>query len=142
PSRAPVAAARGRAAPARALRRSGPPVRRRGGRAGPHSSPRLAFAGGGRARGGRIRAFRGAGSAGSFLAGCPRAGIGCGAGKRRVASRSFAGERRPMRIAMVGTGYVGLVAGTCFAETGHLVTCVDVDEAKMQTLRRGETPIY
>ena len=47
-----------------------------------------------------------------------------------------------MRIAVVGTGYVGLVAGTCFAETGHLVTCVDVDEAKVQTLRRGETPIY
>ena len=47
-----------------------------------------------------------------------------------------------MRIAVVGTGYVGLVAGTCFAETGHVVTCVDVDEAKVQTLRRGETPIY
>ena len=47
-----------------------------------------------------------------------------------------------MRIAVVGTGYVGLVAGTCFAETGHSVTCVDVDEAKVQTLRRGETPIY
>ena len=47
-----------------------------------------------------------------------------------------------MRIAVVGTGYVGLVAGTCFAETGHLVTCVDVDEAKVETLRRGETPIY
>ena len=47
-----------------------------------------------------------------------------------------------MRIAVVGTGYVGLVAGTCFAETGHLVTCVDVDEAKVQTLRRGETPFY
>jgi UDPglucose 6-dehydrogenase len=43
---------------------------------------------------------------------------------------------------VVGTGYVGLVAGTCFAETGHLVTCVDVDEAKVQALRRGETPIY
>ncbi|HYV65774.1 MAG TPA: 3-hydroxyacyl-CoA dehydrogenase NAD-binding domain-containing protein, partial [Myxococcales bacterium] len=47
-----------------------------------------------------------------------------------------------MRIAVVGTGYVGLVAGTCFAETGHLVTCVDVDDAKVQALRRGETPIY
>ena len=47
-----------------------------------------------------------------------------------------------MRIAVVGTGYVGLVAGTCFAETGHVVTCVDVDDAKVQTLRRGETPIY
>jgi len=47
-----------------------------------------------------------------------------------------------MRIAVVGTGYVGLVAGTCFAETGHVVVCVDVDEAKVQTLREGETPIY
>ena len=47
-----------------------------------------------------------------------------------------------MRIAVVGTGYVGLVAGTCFAETGHFVTCVDVDEAKIQALRDGETPIY
>ena len=47
-----------------------------------------------------------------------------------------------MRIAVVGTGYVGLVAGTCFAETGHLVTCVDVDEEKVRTLRKGETPIY
>src|SRR5713226_6903962 len=47
-----------------------------------------------------------------------------------------------MRIAVVGTGYVGLVAGTCFAETGHLVVCVDLDEAKVQTLREGETPIY
>ena len=47
-----------------------------------------------------------------------------------------------MRIAVVGTGYVGLVAGTCFAETGHFVTCVDVDEAKIQALRNGQTPIY
>lgn len=47
-----------------------------------------------------------------------------------------------MRIAVVGTGYVGLVAGTCFAETGHFVTCVDVDQAKIQALGKGETPIY
>src|SRR5947209_12017207 len=47
-----------------------------------------------------------------------------------------------MHIAVVGTGYVGLVAGTCFAETGHAVTCVDVDEAKIKTLRAGKTPIY
>ncbi|MFL5360891.1 MAG: UDP-glucose dehydrogenase family protein [Myxococcales bacterium] len=47
-----------------------------------------------------------------------------------------------MRIAVVGTGYVGLVAGTCFAETGHSVTCVDVDEAKLAALRAGKTPIY
>jgi UDPglucose 6-dehydrogenase len=47
-----------------------------------------------------------------------------------------------MRIAVVGTGYVGLVAGTCFAETGHTVTCVDVDEAKLAALRAGKPPIY
>jgi UDPglucose 6-dehydrogenase len=47
-----------------------------------------------------------------------------------------------MRIAVVGTGYVGLVAGTCFAESGHSVTCVDVDAEKVAMLRRGETPIY
>ncbi|MFL5423177.1 MAG: NAD(P)-binding domain-containing protein, partial [Myxococcales bacterium] len=47
-----------------------------------------------------------------------------------------------MRIAVIGTGYVGLVAGTCFAETGHSVTCVDVDEAKIAQLRAGKTPIY
>lgn len=47
-----------------------------------------------------------------------------------------------MRIAVVGTGYVGLVTGTCFAETGVEVVCVDVDEAKIAGLKRGELPIY
>ncbi|HEV3006403.1 MAG TPA: UDP-glucose/GDP-mannose dehydrogenase family protein, partial [Pirellulales bacterium] len=47
-----------------------------------------------------------------------------------------------MRIAVVGTGYVGLVTGTCFAETGNDVTCVDIDLAKIERLRRGELPIY
>ena len=47
-----------------------------------------------------------------------------------------------MRIAVVGTGYVGLVAGTCFAESGHLVHAIDVDEAKIGALRGGRTPIY
>ena len=47
-----------------------------------------------------------------------------------------------MRICVVGTGYVGLVAGTCFAESGHSVVCVDVDAAKIARLRAGETPIY
>jgi UDPglucose 6-dehydrogenase len=47
-----------------------------------------------------------------------------------------------MRIAVAGTGYVGLVAGTCFAETGHNVVCVDVDAAKVELLRKGITPIY
>jgi UDPglucose 6-dehydrogenase len=47
-----------------------------------------------------------------------------------------------MRIAVVGTGYVGLVAGACFAETGSDVTCADVDARKIEGLRRNELPIY
>ena len=47
-----------------------------------------------------------------------------------------------MNIAIVGTGYVGLVSGTCFAETGVNVTCVDVDAQKIQRLQQGEIPIY
>jgi len=47
-----------------------------------------------------------------------------------------------MKIAVVGTGYVGLVAGACFAEYGNDVICVDKDEAKVRTLRRGKIPIY
>lgn len=47
-----------------------------------------------------------------------------------------------MKIAIVGTGYVGLVAGACFAESGNEVICVDKDEAKIRLLRRGRMPIY
>ena len=47
-----------------------------------------------------------------------------------------------MRVAMIGSGYVGLVSGACFADFGHHVTCVDKDEGKIATLKRGETPIY
>ena len=47
-----------------------------------------------------------------------------------------------MKIAVIGTGYVGLVVGTCFAETGNRVTCVDVDEEKIRRLKNGEVPIY
>jgi UDPglucose 6-dehydrogenase len=47
-----------------------------------------------------------------------------------------------MKIAVVGTGYVGLVTGTCFAETGNHVTCVDIDEAKVQKLQSGQVTIY
>ena len=47
-----------------------------------------------------------------------------------------------MKIAMVGTGYVGLVAGVCFADAGHSVVCVDRDVEKIQALRAGRVPIY
>jgi UDPglucose 6-dehydrogenase len=47
-----------------------------------------------------------------------------------------------MRIVLVGTGYVGLVSGTCFADFGHHVTCVDNDQAKISSLQRGEIPIF
>lgn len=47
-----------------------------------------------------------------------------------------------MKIAVVGTGYVGLVTGTCFAETGNTVTCVDIDVNKVESLRNGKITIY
>ena len=47
-----------------------------------------------------------------------------------------------MKIAVIGSGYVGLVAGTCFADTGNRVACVDVDETKIDLLQKGGVPIY
>jgi len=47
-----------------------------------------------------------------------------------------------MKITVVGTGYVGLVTGTCFAETGNHVVCVDIDEAKVEAMKNGKVPIY
>ncbi|PQO29086.1 nucleotide sugar dehydrogenase, partial [Blastopirellula marina] len=47
-----------------------------------------------------------------------------------------------MKIAMVGTGYVGLVTGTCFADSGNVVTCVDINAAKIAALEAGKIPIY
>ncbi len=46
------------------------------------------------------------------------------------------------KIAVVGTGYVGLVTGTCFAETGNQVVCVDIDKSKVEGMRNGKVPIY
>jgi UDPglucose 6-dehydrogenase len=47
-----------------------------------------------------------------------------------------------MKIAVVGTGYVGLVTGTCFAETGNYVTCIDIDTKKVESLKKGKITIY
>ena len=47
-----------------------------------------------------------------------------------------------MKIAVAGTGYVGLVTGVCLASKGHNVTCVDVDERKLNMLENGQVPIY
>ena len=47
-----------------------------------------------------------------------------------------------MKIAIIGTGYVGLVTGVCLAEMGHHVSCLDIDEKKIDSLSRGQSPIY
>ena len=47
-----------------------------------------------------------------------------------------------MKVTVIGTGYVGLVTGTCLAEMGNNVTCVDIDPRKIDMLNRGELPIY
>ena len=47
-----------------------------------------------------------------------------------------------MKVSVIGTGYVGLVTGTCLAEIGHEVTCIDINEEKVKTLQEGQSPIY
>lgn len=55
---------------------------------------------------------------------------------------SSGGKELAVKIAVIGTGYVGLVVGTCLAETGHDIVCVDSDSSKIDMLKRGEIPIY
>ena len=47
-----------------------------------------------------------------------------------------------MKVAIVGTGYVGLISGSCLAEKGHYVTCVDIDSRKVNLINKGECPVY
>src|SRR5690606_28665304 len=64
----------------------------------------------------------------------------CSTSSSRTRSRNK--ERYRMRVAIFGTGYVGLVTGTCLAEVGHEVVCVDIDQAKVDGLNNGIVPIY
>src|SRR5271166_3575992 len=64
----------------------------------------------------------------------------CPCALARVVGRHWRGCL--MHIAMIGSGYVGLVSGACLADFGHDVVCVDKDEAKISALRRGEIPIF
>src|SRR5262249_40535563 len=51
-------------------------------------------------------------------------------------------RKPPMRIAMIGSGYVGLVSGACFADFGHVVCCIDTDAGKIAALMQGQMPIF
>ena len=51
-------------------------------------------------------------------------------------------EKKVVNIAVIGTGYVGLVTGVVLSEIGHTFTCIDIDEEKVKTLHGGESPIY
>src|SRR6476620_1385655 len=71
-----------------------------------------------------------------------RGGNGCCCPKLLVKARGFGFGGSCMRIAMIGTGYVGLVSGACFADFGHRVCCVDKDASKIDGLHRWIMPIW
>src|SRR3954467_8229960 len=60
---------------------------------------------------------------------------------RSFSVHAFAGAGA-MRVAVVGSGYVGLVSGACFSDFGHVVTCIDTDAAKIERLKNGGIPIF
>jgi UDP-glucose 6-dehydrogenase len=73
----------------------------------------------------------------------PCAGARCWKSLRRLSPPSkVGGVGTGMNICLIGTGYVGLVTGTCLAFLGHRVTCVDVDAKKIEMLQSGHSPIY
>eukprot|EP00831_Metopus_contortus_P059654 TRINITY_DN5162_c0_g1_i2.p4 TRINITY_DN5162_c0_g1~~TRINITY_DN5162_c0_g1_i2.p4 ORF type:complete len:196 (+),score=5.78 TRINITY_DN5162_c0_g1_i2:689-1276(+) len=62
-------------------------------------------------------------------------------GKIQISNYQQQGEKN-MKIVVAGTGYVGLVTGACLSEVGHNVTCVDIDEKKVEKMKQGISPIY
>jgi UDPglucose 6-dehydrogenase len=72
----------------------------------------------------------------------PRTRSGTGAQPSGLDTLPEFSYERAVKIAVIGTGYVGLVAGACFADSGTQVVCVDVDEKKLEKLRRGEVPFF
>src|SRR5262249_30230601 len=63
-------------------------------------------------------------------------------GVRWLGTSTFIAGRGSMHIVMIGAGYVGLVSGACFADFGHIVTCVDKDGDRIAALQQGEVPIF
>ncbi len=76
------------------------------------------------------------------LPSCESRALLLGCAKFKFSPSDYSKRAFSMRIAMIGTGYVGLVSGACFADFGHNVICVDKDSSKIDALLRGEIPIF